>query len=135
MEDFDLGTYDRKKKKLIFVSTVLPKEYKEKLINLVKEYKDYFGWNYDEMSGLSRELIQHRLPLKKGYKHVKLPNRRLAPRVVLKIKQEIERVLKVRFIRTTRYAYWVSNLVSIVRKWYTTCVRIFQKFKHCHSKG
>ena len=41
---------------------------------------------------------------------------RFAPKVLFKIKIEIERLLKRRFIRTTRYVEWLANIVHVVKK-------------------
>ena len=101
LEEVNLGTETEKRP--IFVSSFLPKEFKVQLVELIREYKDCFAWNYNEMPGLSRDLVEHRLPLKEGCKPVKQANRRFAPEVVLKIKEEVERLLKAKFIRTTRY--------------------------------
>ena len=39
---------------------------KADLIKLLKEYIDCFTWEYSEMPGLSRDLVEHRLPIKAG---------------------------------------------------------------------
>ncbi|MCI48698.1 pol polyprotein, partial [Trifolium medium] len=52
------------------------------------------------MPGLSKELVEHRLPLRPDKKPVKQLPRRFAPEVMSKIKDEIERLLKSKFIRT-----------------------------------
>ena len=41
------------------------------MVKLLKGYKDCFAWNYDELPGLERELVEHKLPIKPGYKLVK----------------------------------------------------------------
>jgi hypothetical protein len=41
-------------------------EHKDAIIKLYKEYVDCFAWNYRERFGLSRELGEHRLPIKSG---------------------------------------------------------------------
>ncbi|CAL8997887.1 unnamed protein product [Prunus brigantina] len=38
------------------------------LITLLKEFKDCFAWHYHKMPGLDRSLVEHRLPIKEGYK-------------------------------------------------------------------
>jgi hypothetical protein len=40
---------------------------REPTIALLKEYLDCFAWDYMEMPGLDRSIIEHRLPLKKGF--------------------------------------------------------------------
>nr|KYP60896.1 Transposon Ty3-I Gag-Pol polyprotein [Cajanus cajan] len=68
------------------------------------------------MPGLDRELVEHRLPMIPGKKPVKQSPRRFAPEVVEKIKGEIERLLKAKFIRTSRYPEWISNIVPVMKK-------------------
>ena len=55
------------------------------------------------MPGLSQELVEYRLPIKEWYKPHKQPIRRFDLELLPKIKKEIERLLKARFIRTARY--------------------------------
>ena len=59
------------KKRITYISTKLSNQDQDKLIELLKEYRDYFAWNYDELLGLERNLVEHKLPTKPGYKLVK----------------------------------------------------------------
>ncbi|XP_059668842.1 uncharacterized protein LOC132313924 [Cornus florida] len=65
---------------------------------------------------LSRELVEHKLPIKEGFKSFKQPPRRMSQEVVLKVKEEIERLHKAGFRRTARYVDWISNIVPVVKK-------------------
>ena len=56
-----------------FVNKNLLAEYKADLINLLKEYVDCFAWEYHEISGLSRDLVEHRLSIKAGFRPYKQP--------------------------------------------------------------
>jgi hypothetical protein len=44
---------------MTFVKKNMSLEHKDAIIKLLKEYVDYFFWNYREMLGLSRELVEH----------------------------------------------------------------------------
>ena len=68
------------------------------------------------MPGLSRDLVELKLPIKAGKKPVKQTPRRFAPIIMSKIKEEIERLLKSRFIRTARYVDWLANIVPVIKK-------------------
>ena len=92
-----------------FVSQMLPHEVSNRLIALLKEYKDCFAWEYGHMPGLDKNLVEHRLPTKSNFKPHKQPPRRFAPNVLPYIKKEIERLLKAGFIRTTRYRWCFSR--------------------------
>ncbi|XP_020235572.1 uncharacterized protein LOC109815302 [Cajanus cajan] len=115
LEEINLGTVENRK--VTYISKyLLQGKLKEEIIQVLHEYKDCFAWDYDEMPGLDRELVEHRLPMIPGKKPVKQSPRRFAPEVVEKIKGEIERLLKAKFIRTSRYPEWISNIVPVMKK-------------------
>lgn len=89
---------------------------KAKLIRVLIEYKDCFAWDYDEIPGLNRSVVEHRLPIQPGKRPVKRHTRRFALEITVKIKQEIERLLKSRFIRTAMYVEWLANIVHVIKK-------------------
>ena len=91
----------------------LSAEYKADLVNLLKEYVDCFAWEYHEMSGLSRDLVEHRLPIKAGFRPYKQSIRHFNPIIYDRIKTEINRSLDAGFIRSCRYADWISNIVPV----------------------
>ena len=86
------------------------------LIKLLKEYIDCFAWEYSKMPGLSYDLVEHRLSIKAGFKPYKQPARRFNPSIYDRIKEEINRLLDASFIRSCRYADWISNIVPIEKK-------------------
>jgi hypothetical protein len=53
---------------LTFVKRNFDVDYKANLIELLKEYADCFAWNYQEMLGLSRDLIEHQLSIKASFR-------------------------------------------------------------------
>ena len=99
-----------------FVSQLIEPKFLTKLIELLREYRDCFAWDYDEMPGLSRELVECRLPIREGCRPFKQQPRRMSPEVTLKVKDKIERLLKAGFIRTAWYIEWLSNVVLVVKK-------------------
>jgi hypothetical protein len=54
-----------------FINQNLEADYKVELIALLKEYVDCFAWDYIKMPRLSRELVEHWLPIKKGFRPFK----------------------------------------------------------------
>ena len=73
-------------------------EFKEELIDLLKEFKDYFAQEYDEMPGLDQSIVEHRLSIKLGYQPFKQAPRRFNPNILDDIKKETERLLEAKFI-------------------------------------
>ena len=103
-------------KRITYISAKLNPGLKQEVIEVLKRNKDCFAWDYDEIPGLKRELVEHRLPIKDGKKPIKQTPRRFAPAVLTKIKAEIERLLRCKFIRTTRYVEWLANIVPVIKK-------------------
>jgi hypothetical protein len=68
------------------------------------------------MPGLSRELVEHRLPIKFGLRPYKHPARRFNLIIHDQVKKEVARLLDAGFIQPCRYAVWVSNIVSMEKK-------------------
>ena len=114
LEEIDIGY--RGQACSTYLSKLLSDDFKKELTKLLKEYKDCFAWDYDEIPRLNRDLVEHTLPMKANIRPVKQPSRQFAIEVVLKIKEEIERLLKAKFIRTVRYVNWISNILSVMKK-------------------
>jgi hypothetical protein len=66
LKEIDIGPGD--KPQPTFISKKLDPFQREPMIALLKEYSDCFAWDYTEMPGLDRSIIEHRLPLKKGFR-------------------------------------------------------------------
>jgi hypothetical protein len=69
LEEIDIG--DGITPRPTFVNKTLETDPRDEMIGLLKEYSDCFAWNYTEMPGLSREIIEHRLPIKSGFRPFK----------------------------------------------------------------
>jgi hypothetical protein len=65
LEEVDIGPGD--KPRPTFIRKKIDPSLRELMIALLKEYSDCFAWDYMEMPGLDRSIIEHRLPLKKGF--------------------------------------------------------------------
>jgi hypothetical protein len=50
-----------------FISKKLDPSLREPTIALLKEYSDCFAWDYMEMHGLDKSIVEHQLPFKKGF--------------------------------------------------------------------
>jgi hypothetical protein len=66
LKEVDIGPGD--KPRPTFISKKLSPCLREPMIALLKEYVDCFAWDYTEMPGLDRSIVEHRLPLKKAFR-------------------------------------------------------------------
>jgi hypothetical protein len=102
LEGIDIG--DGVTPRLTFVNKNANVDYKNNFVKLLREYVDCFALNYQEMIGLTYDLVEHRLPIKADFRPFKQHARRYNPLMYDRIKEEIDQLLKVNFIRPCRYA-------------------------------
>nr|CAH66043.1 OSIGBa0107A02.4 [Oryza sativa] len=114
LEEIDIGPGDRPRP--TFISKNLSPEFRTKLIELLKEFRDCFAWEYYEMPRLSRSIVEHRLPIKPGVRPLHQPPRRCKADMLEPVKAEIKRLYDAGFIRPCRYAEWVSSIVPVIKK-------------------
>ena len=110
----NLGSKDNKKE--VKVGALLYPNVKKRMVELLKEYVDVFDWSDKDIPGYDIDIVEHRLPIQPGKRPVKQHPRRFVPEITIKIKQEIERLLKSRFITTARYVEWLANIVHVIKK-------------------
>ena len=60
--------------------------------------------------------MEHRLPIRLKFHPFQQPLRRISKDVELKVNEEIEKLLKSKFIRPTRYVQWLENIVLVMKK-------------------
>ena len=60
--------------------------------------------------------MEHRLLIKSKFHPFQQPPRKMSKKVELKVKEEIEKLLKAKFIKPTRYAQWLANIVPMMKK-------------------
>jgi hypothetical protein len=114
LEEIDIGLGD--KPRPTFISKKLSPCLRELMIALLKEYADCFAWDYTEMPGLDKSIVERRLPLKKGFQPFQQRARQMKAKVLEEVKKEVEKMLEVGFIRPCRYAEWISSVVPVQKK-------------------
>jgi hypothetical protein len=71
---------------------------KQEIIELLKAYTCCFAWDYTEMLGLSMELVEHRLPIKAGFRMYKQGARNFKPEIIRRVKEKVDQLLQAGFI-------------------------------------
>ena len=89
--EVDIGNGDKPRPTFIFV--MLDSECKQKFTDLLREYKGCFTWDYTKMTGLDRSIVEHRLPIKSGFRPHQQPAHRCNPNILPDIKAEITKLM------------------------------------------
>ena len=90
LEEVDIGPGD--KPRPTFISKKLDLNLREPMIALLREYRDCFAWDYTEMPGLDRSIVEHRLPLKKGFRPFQQRARQMKAEVLEEVKKEVQKM-------------------------------------------
>jgi hypothetical protein len=86
LEEIDVG--DGKTPKPTFVNKTLETDPRNEMIGLLKEYSDCFPWNYTEMPGLSREIVELQMPIKSDFRPFKQKPRTFCLDLLPRIKEK-----------------------------------------------
>ena len=86
---------------------------REELMALLKNYQDIIAWSYQDIPGLSFDIVQHRLPLNPECSPIEQKLRRMKPETSLKIKEEVKKQFDIGFFAVAHYPEWVANIVPV----------------------
>jgi hypothetical protein len=81
-----------------YISARLNTRQKQEIIKLLKAYTCCFAWDYIEMPGLCREVVEHCLPIKAGFRLYKQGARNFKPEIVGRVKEEVDQLQHAGFI-------------------------------------
>jgi hypothetical protein len=81
------------------------------------------------MPGLSRQLVEHRLPIKADFRPYKPGARNFKPEIIGRVKEEVDQLLQAGFIQPCHYADWVSNIIPVEKK-NTGMIQICMDFRN-----
>ncbi|XP_070029554.1 uncharacterized protein [Nicotiana sylvestris] len=110
----NLGSSKEVQKTMISIHT--DERTSDALIQLLFEFKDVFAWSYDDMPGLSVDLVVHKLPTYPDYPPVQQKQRKFKTDISDKIKEEVTKQLKAGVIRVVRYTTCLANMVPVPKK-------------------
>ena len=89
---------------------------KKEIINLIEKYADIFAWSYQDMLGLSKEIVEHQLPMRPECQPVQQKLKRVKLEMLLKIKEKVKKQLDAGFLEVAKYPKWVANIVLVPKK-------------------
>ena len=114
LEEVDIGK-DGQQRPVLIVKN-LPETFKTELTQTLREYRDVFTWSYEDMKGLDPQFYQHKINLSPHIIPVKLRRYRLNSNYAAKVKEEIDKLLRVGLIRPVKRSTWLSPIVVVPKK-------------------
>ena len=96
----------------------------EKLLRILRDNKEVFGWTIHDIKGISPSICTHKIFMEEKNKPFIQPQRRLNPSMKEVVKKEVIKLLDAGIIYPIFDSSWVSP-VQVVQK---------KKRYHCHKK-
>ena len=83
---------------------------------LINQDRDVFTWSHEDMTGLDPKFYQHQINLATDAKPVQQRRYRMNPNYAACVREEIDRLLKIGFIRTVKRETWLSPIIVVPKK-------------------
>ncbi|XP_071695073.1 uncharacterized protein [Rutidosis leptorrhynchoides] len=91
----------------------LSDETKFKLRNILASNTDVFAWKEADMTGVPREIAEHKLNANPNLTPVRQKKRDMDPERSKWLKVEVDKLVKANILREVRYQTWVANPVLV----------------------
>ena len=96
------------KRKPVIISTALTESEEQKLLEILRKYKEAIAWSIEDLKGISPSICMHKILLNDNAKTSIEHQRRLNPVMKEVIRKEVLKWLNVGFIYAISDSSWVS---------------------------
>ena len=111
------------KRKPVIISAVLTKSEEQKLLEILRKYKEAIAWSIEDLKGISPSIFMHKILLndnaKTSIEHQRRPN----PVMKEVVRKEVLKWLNAGFIYTISDSSWVSPVHVVPKKGGFTLIR------------
>jgi hypothetical protein len=94
----------------------LSPEEENELLSFLAKNSDVFTWKTSDLTGVSRNIIEHKLQVKLSVKPRKQKLRKISDEKVEAAKVEVQRFLNADFIRDVQYPNRLANVVMVKKQ-------------------
>ena len=114
LEEVNLGSLTEPR--TVKIAKYLAATDRSALVTLFTKYQDVFAWSYNDMKGLGPRYYQHQIHLHRDARLIQQRRYHMNPNYTASVKEEIEKLLHVRFIRPVKRATWLSPIIIVPKK-------------------
>ena len=105
-----------KKEKPMIISAALTENEEQKLLNILKKYKETITWSIEDLKGISPSICMHKIILEDNAKTSIEYQRRLNPVTKDVVRKEVLKWLNAGFIYAISDSPWVSPVHVVPKK-------------------
>ncbi|GJW23581.1 reverse transcriptase domain-containing protein [Tanacetum coccineum] len=121
----------------VMIGSDLTEKTRSKLCNLLQRSLDIFAWTPTDMTGVPRQIAEHKLNVRKGCPPVRQKKRGQAAERNIAINDEVSKLVTAGIMREVHYHDWLSNPVMVKKSdnsW-RMCVDFKDLNKACPKDG
>ena len=96
------------KRKPVIISAALTKAEEQKLLVILRKYKEAIAWSIEDLKGINPSICMHKILLEDNAKTSIEHQRRLNPMMKEVVRKEVLKWLNASFIYAISYSSWVS---------------------------
>ncbi|CAL8132253.1 unnamed protein product [Prunus armeniaca] len=125
VEDLELVTlHEDIPDRQVRIGTSLSQELRSDLIAFLRLNSEVFAWSYNDMPGISPDVISHRLSINPVVRPVRQKRRAYDLERYEAMKAEVDKLSTIGFIKEVDYPTWLANVVMVrkLKKGWRMCV-------------
>ena len=100
----------------VAIGSELPAEAREAILEVLRNSGDIFAWTPEDLPGVPRATIEHRLSLRSDAVPKKQKLRRMSAERLQAAKKQVAKLLQGGIIREIKYSEWLANPVLVKKK-------------------
>nr|XP_043612730.1 uncharacterized protein LOC122584738 [Erigeron canadensis] len=100
----------------VLLGAKISKELEVKFTDFLKKRMKTFAWKQEDMIGISKDVITHKLGIDKSFKPIQQKRRKFTPKRNAIIQEDVERLLKAKMIKEVKFPEWLANVVVMQKK-------------------
>ncbi|GKA60386.1 reverse transcriptase domain-containing protein [Tanacetum coccineum] len=112
-EKINIAIHPEYPEQTVAIGSTLTEKERKKLCSLLKQNLDIFAWRPADMTGVPRNIAEHRLNIREGYSLVRQKKRGQAPKRNKAIQEEVEKLVDAGIMKEVHYHSWLSNPVMV----------------------
>ena len=115
---------ESEKRKPVIISAALTEAEEQKLLEIMRKYKEAIAWSIEDLKGISPSICMHKILLDDNAKTSIKHQRRLNPVMKEVVRKEVLKWLNAGFIYSISNSSWVSPVHMVPKKGGLTVIRM-----------
>jgi hypothetical protein len=111
-----LNLGNKENSKIVLINVTLPSKFVKAIEILLQNYMDVFAWNYKELKKIPRQICEHMIELMAIVRPIKQKQYKMHLNYALKAREDLDKLLDIRFIYPIESTQWISPLVIVPKK-------------------